>query len=312
MPYTNFPNGLTSMGVPLPSAPLYPANGRTHYFIRASLGYDQPRGNDGNDGKSWDAPLLTMARAFQLVKSGDVIHFTGNIREQVTTPAGVFDVTIVGEGTNPRNADAHTNDGGFYAATWKGPAVPAAATPLVKVLQQGWQFSNILFNPPADAAAIQLYRDAGAGDLERDASHAIVEGCRFTGGQDGIQNIECAFVIVRGNLFTLHTGSAIKSSAGAGVALPYESRIYDNWFMDNANHIIYAANYGFIQRNYLGKFTTKGIDLSAGAGQYNVIYNNYLSGTYSIVGGYKKANANDDWGGNWNSGVGILTAAAPA
>jgi hypothetical protein len=59
-----------------------------------------------------------------------------------------------------------------------------------------------------------------------------------------------------------------------------------------------------------GSFTTKGLDLSGGVGK-NVVSRNALSGTYSVVGGYT-AGTDDEWGGNFNSLTGGVTAADPA
>jgi hypothetical protein len=44
-----------------------------------------------------------------------------------------------------------------------------------------------------------------------------------------------------------------------------------------------------------------GIDLDGGTGGLNVISKNVLGGTYSETGGYRKANANDIWFGNFTS-----------
>lgn len=295
---------------------MWPANGRKHLWVRgvtslATSGQLRDLiGNDGAPGDNPDEPLRTMARAFVLAEPGCVIHFTGNIREELSTPAGLFDVTIIGEGNRPRHADAHTGNNGYSAATWKPPAAPTAATPLLVVRQQGWRFFNILFVPAVDAAALEFMRDAAAGDDERDSSHAEIAGCRFAGGQDGIliSGPEIVHNLhIHNNIFNDATGTAIKAAA-------YYARraiIEDNIFEKNVNHIVAALGESIIRRNHFNQHTTQSIDLNGGNG-LNVITGNFLSGTYSVAGGYRKSNANDDWGGNWNTGVGILTAADPA
>lgn len=303
-PLTGSPGGITPFPAPIDSGLSASVFGE-RWFV------DGNRGADGNTGRDRNQPLRTMAEAFTRISSGAVIEFRGNITEQVTTPVGIFDVTIIGCGNRPRHADAHTGYNGYSAATWKSPSSPTAATPLLKVLQQGWRFFNILFSCPTDAAGVQLFRDGGAGDAERDASHAHFLNCRIDGGQDGIQIIETAFVRVEGCLFRGQTGVAIKSTAGSGVATPLLAQITNNLFMNNANHIVMASNQGFIYRNVFGKFTTMAIDLSAAGGD-NIITDNYLSGTYSIVGGYKKAAASDEWAGNFNTLAGGITTADPA
>jgi hypothetical protein len=196
---------------------------------------DTNNGSNDNDGLSWDAPFLTVAKLDTILASGDVVYIRGKIREQWTTPAGVFDVTFIGMGNRPRHADS-TPDGGQTAAnTWTTPLAAAAATPLVKVLQQGWRFVNILFAGPADAACIKLFRDAGAGDAERDASHAEILGCRFASGQDGIEQYGGLHnVKVEGCSFFDLTGFALKNG-NVGIASPGAWEILNNRFDSCAN-----------------------------------------------------------------------------
>lgn len=310
MSITNYADGLASFGVPLPSSGYSRANGQPHLFVQAEYG------NNGFPGTDPGQPLRTMARALQLVRSGGTIHVIGSIREQLTAPAGIFDVTIIGEGNRPRHADAHTSStlallGGRSGATWKAPASPVATTPLFVVRQQGWRFVNMLFAPPSDDAALEFIRDAASGDSERDSSHAEVLGCRFAGGQDhilitGSENIYN--VRLAGNVFNDATGTSIKS------ANKYANRwiIENNVFEANANHIVAGMDGAIIWRNMFGRFTTKSIDLSPGTGDYNKVTMNYLSGTYSVGGGYIVGGGNDEWAGNWNTLAGGITVADPA
>jgi hypothetical protein len=280
-------------------------NGGNHYWVRAYSGVGG--GSNGNGGKSPDEPLLTMAKAFTLIDSGDIIHFVGNVAEQIETPAGVFDVTIIGEGTRPRHADAHTGNNGYQTATWKTAGI--ATTPLLKVRQQGWRICNVLIAPPADSPGIDFMRDAAAGDSERDSSHSGVYGCRFAGGSSGIKITGTEIVHdieIAGNIFNDIT-RAIWATAYYGRRF----LIHDNDFDLNTNHIVAALGDSKIINNVFGQFTTMGVDLTNGNG-HNVVTKNYLSGTYSIGGGYKKSNANDEWAGNFNSLTGGITAVVPA
>jgi hypothetical protein len=277
------------------------------FFVDGNLGVDAGNGQDPNK------PWLTMAKAFAAIRSGDVIYFRGNIREQLSTPVGIFDVTIIGCGNRPRHADAHTGNNGYSAATWKQPTSPTASTPLLKVLQQGWRVINTLFSgAPAATPAIQLFRDGGAGDAERDASHFHMVGCRVDGAPLGIQDSGgCAFVRIEDTLFRGMTTTALAATAGAGIGTLLDWQILNNFFQDNVNHIILGLNQGLVRGNLMGKFTTKSIDLTGGTG-YNVVSQNTLSGTYSNAGGYTAAAATDEWGGNFNSISGGVTAADPA
>jgi hypothetical protein len=266
---------------------------------------DGNRGLDGNRGTSTGRAFKTMAQAMTNVQSGDTIFLRGNITENITAPAGVFDVSIIGAGNRPRHADAHTGNNGYSGATWKAAVT---SDPLCIVRQQGWRFENILFACPTTDAALDFIRDAASGDSERDSSHAIVRGCRFAGGQDGIRitGTENVFnVLVEDNMFHDQTGTSIVSSGG----FAHRWMIRNNEFVANANHIDVGFTQATIRDNNFGKFTTKSIDLTGGAN--TVVTRNHLSGTYSNVGGYT-AGTNDEWGGNFNSLSGGVTASDPA
>lgn len=53
---TNFPNGLTSFGIPLFGSSMLDQGKASVFFV------DGNRGNDGYDGKSWDNPFATLAK----------------------------------------------------------------------------------------------------------------------------------------------------------------------------------------------------------------------------------------------------------
>jgi hypothetical protein len=248
-----------------------------------------------------------MDRAFDFVRSGDTIWVRGNIREQISTPAGVFDVKVIGVRT--RHADGHTGNGGYSSTTWKTPASATAATPLLTVRQQGWELRNILFDGPSDAAAVQLFRDAGSGDAEDDASHAKIIGCKFVAAQNHIEfKGGLSQVEIYNNLFFGATADSILETVGAGVGTNNYHRFIGNIWHDNESHLDLDCNFASILYNVFGKFTTAGIDLNGGT--YNTICGNSLSGTYSGAGGYIKG-TNDEWSGNFNSLSGGVTAADP-
>jgi hypothetical protein len=310
MSLTNFPNGISSFGIPVLGANPVSAYGR-YWFV------DAKTGSDGNRGNNRDRPFLTMSKAFSVIDSGDVIFFRGKVREELTTPAGVHDVTIFGASTNPRHADDHSESStpgrGSSAASWVPPASPTAATSLCIVQQQGWRFQNILFDCPVDAAAVRLNRDAASGDSERDAGHASFYGCRFDSGLIGIQNAGgCAFVVVDGCRFyrLSETGGAGIKCTSTSVAVPLNWQILNSHFANNASHILSSMSYSLIKGNTFGRFTaTLSIDIddqpSANQGEYNVITENYLTGTYS--GTAYPAGSNNEWAGNQNV-AGVTTA----
>lgn len=258
----------------------------------------------GNGIGTRDNPFLTMAAALAVVQSGDSIYFKGNVIENLTAPAGIFDVSIIGAGTRPRHADLHTVNNGYSAATWKALS---QTDPLFVLRQQGWTLWNILFDCPTSDAALEFIRDAASGNSERDSSHAGVYGCRFAAGQEAIRitGTENVFdVEVAGNIFNDLTHAIVSSGGFANRWL-----IHNNEFHANTNHIDVGFVETSIRNNIFGKKTTKGIDLTGGSD--NIVTMNYLYGTYSNAGGYT-AGTNDEWGANMNVISGGWTAADPA
>lgn len=318
---TNF-GGLTSYGVPVlgESKFVTSAFGRTWFVnanatIYASPYFQMAAGSNANDGLSPQTPFLTMARAFEMIKSGDVVNFTGKIQEQLLTPVQVFDVTINGCGNTPRDPDSSPDGGQYSAAEWKAPASGGtAAQATLRVLQQGWRFTNFLMRAvDTNAACLELVRNTGAADLERDASHASVYGVRFSGAGVGIRSGATSFTEIVYNVKVKNCQFEGMTYAMRGVIEANQWEIADNFFATNTNQIIMAARNFLIKNNSIGAFTVTsssgGIDLRGGTGLNQVCLNN-LSGTYSIAGGYQVANANDNWYGNASSAG--FTAADPA
>jgi hypothetical protein len=255
---------------------------------------DGNRGDDDNNGRSADKPFLTMNAAFSSIQSGDTIYVRGNIREQLTTPAGVFDVKVIGPSPVTRHPDAHTSNGGYSSARWNAPASPTASTPLVKVQQQGWIFKDILFTGDENdgVGCIQLFRDGGAGDAERDGSHAQIIGCRFAGGLYGIQDSGgCARVFIYGDnefqQFSESDNDAIVSVVGAGIGTLWGWKIKGNTFQANHTDIDAALTGAQIVGNHfvltsLGVTNTVAIDTTGGS--RNLIAQNYMYSASNAAG----------------------------
>jgi hypothetical protein len=277
------------------------------YFVDAN------RSGSG-DGKSLESPFTTMAEAFAKIASGDTIYTRGKVREQLVTPVQVFDVSVIGLGNRPRHADSTPAGGEISASTWMAPATGAVVGKAnVRVLQQGWKFENILFAmESATAAGIEIVRDAGAGNAERDASHTHVLGCKFAGAGVGIRGGVAGLfteipnhVVIEGNVFIDNTYAFRSEIQCQRWSIKY------NEFQANTNHIVAQLGASFIYENIFGAFTTDSIELPGGQG-LNIVTKNYLSGTYSSAGGYTVANANDEWAGNWNTIAGGITVVDPA
>lgn len=278
---------------------VFPQVGRT-WYVDATASADGGLGVDTNDGRSWSKPFLTMSAALAELRSGDIIRFKGKIREQLTTPVQIFDVTIIGSGNRPRHADDDPSGSSFAANTWAAPASPTAATPLIKVLQQGWRFVNVLFAGPTDAACVQLFRNGGTGDDERDASHAEFYNCRFASGQDGIEDSGgCGHVGIYSSYFTDLTGVVLKQTTGAGIGQPYfrwdvrGNRIQDCVSLTTAK----AAQFFRFMENTVSFAGAPTLGFNFTGGKQNQIVNNVfnvLAADFDPAGGFT-GTATDNW-----------------
>lgn len=319
---TDFPNGASSFGVlaGAQSKIVGAAPGARTWFVNANSTIPNPygwvAGNDGNTGLSPQSPFLTMAKAFTVIDSGDVINFVGKIREQLTTPVQVFDVWINGCGNRPRDPDSTPEGGQYAAAEWTVPASGGtAAQATLRVIQQGWRFTNFLMRAiDTNAACLELVRNAEAGNDERDASHASILGMRFSGAGIGIRcGVAGTFTEIPYNVEVAYSQFDNMTYAISGAIEGNQWYIHDNNFAPNTNQIIVPLRNSCIMGNNIGAFTAAansgGIDLNGGTGSNQVCLNN-LSGTYSIAGGYRVANANDNWYGNASSAG--YTSADPA
>lgn len=274
------------------------------WFVNANTTSSRgPVGSDGNSGLSPLTPFATVERAFEFIKSYDVIVIDGVIREQIVAPAEVYNVTVMG-GCNltPRQATSSgvATGGG---ASWLPPTSPTAATPLLEVYSAGWSFIDIQFNPHTSSAAVRLTRSASVDAT--DGSHARFENCYFSGGGSGQIGIEdnggCGFVQVHGCRFQ-NLASAILS-LGTAAAVPLSWHIAGNRFQQNTNDVKMSLSYGIIERNHFmtagSGATNKVISttfISAQGGNNHVTLNQFSNTEAEIApgSGYTGA-ASDTW-----------------
>lgn len=272
-----------------------------------------PTGSVNGNGRSAAGAFATMQQAFDAVNSGDIIYFVGKVTEQLVTPVQIFDVTVVGCGNRPRHADATPAGGDWAAATWAAPATPVADQALVRVLQQGWRFVNILWAASAGCACIELVRNAASGDDERDASHAEILGCRFAGVNSTDSAIKFGATsfteivnnaLIQGNDFQGLATAIKEQSAG----LQFRAQITGNMFIANTNDIVLGGYFTHVIGNVMSLAPTASIVLSGATGSSQV-HGNYLPGTYAN-GALYAPGTDDNWNGNYAS-TGV-TAAVPA
>ena len=243
---------------------------------------DANSGSDSDDGRSWEDAFLTMSKALTSVASGDTVYFRGKVREQLIAPNQVFDVTIIGAGNRPRHADSTPANGELAANTWTPPASGATTAALLKVTQQGWRFINILFAGPTDHACVWLFRDAGSGDDERDASHAEFINCRFASGYDGIYDEDgCFNVLVYNCRFEALTNYCILGNGSIGVG-QLEWHIIDNHFTTFTNGVKITGHKSLIQGNFFNDGGTPATTtvLNTTNGAANIGSDNFVVGNF--------------------------------
>jgi hypothetical protein len=142
MGLTNFPNGITSFGIPMMGGQGLTMPG-TAYFV------DSVNGSDGSVGKSLDKPLKTIEKAYSVTKSGnnDVIYVVGNGTAYSIAAAMTWSNTF-------------THMVGLTAPIRYGNrcrlAPSAAMTSIVTVSGQGNIFSNFQIQHAEDATGTNV------------------------------------------------------------------------------------------------------------------------------------------------------------
>ena len=276
--------------------PVVAKKGPIYYF-------DGSKGGNGN-GTSWTDAANTMASLFAKLVGGETILFVGKCTEQLVTPVQIFDVSIIGVGNRPRHADSTPSGGNTYASQWGGSGTAAKAN--LRILQQGWHVENILFSMvDSNAAGIEVVRDAGSGNDERDGSHLVARGVKFAGAGVGIRGGVAGTFTEIPNHVVVEDCEFLQNTFGLRSAIQCQNwTVRRNIFRDSTNAITAQLGSTYIYENIVNGFTAAansgGIDLTGGQG-LNVVTKNFLGGTYSNAGGYKVANANDVWFGNFTS-----------
>jgi hypothetical protein len=183
MGYTNFPNGITSFGVPLPSGGRPDISGNS-YFV------ENNSGSDGNDGSSWARAFKTFSRAVTIsnlditgsfAARRNTIYIIGDLIEENLT-AFPNKCDVIGQGSYDANTMAGikgkhviVNSGNygtrFFNVWFKGSTV---AYPIITLAStsSGIQFHGChFFTDGTDTIGIQATA----------SPFLVVNNCRFKG-----------------------------------------------------------------------------------------------------------------------------------
>lgn len=156
---TNFPNGISSYGVPV-----LPGNGGI--FTGKAFFVDAATGLDGNNGKSVKQPLATINAAVAkcTANKGDVIYLMPNHYEDIgdTSTTGAIDLDVagisvigIGNGTNTPRFDFNDADSDFLVGA-----------------------DNILIQNVNFEATVTVVKLGVA--VEAGVSGTIIKDCKFT------------------------------------------------------------------------------------------------------------------------------------
>jgi len=289
MPFTDFPYGASSFGIPLANVGRAVETGK-HWWVNSVTGNDTHQGIVPTQAKA------TIAAMVAKVGAGDTIHLIGSFNEAVvlTSLAGV---TFLGEGTRA------------HRANWTGPT---DAVCLTLAGSSDCIIENIRFQPPARSAGTPA-----AISMTGASAYAKIYRCQFQGktgswygiltdgAQDHVQILENEFIYLN----TLTYGTAIKGQTYTGNIEPTDWLIAGNRFHSNLNHVVCRLNASYVLRNYFtagglqaagtgsATMTLLGLDIHSGQLGYNVVTQNYLGSLYQHSCYY--GGTGDDWAGNY-------------
>jgi len=305
---TNFPSGISSMGIPVIGSGTIPVTNGKYYFV------DGTNGIAGQDGLTAGTALKTITAAAALLAAGDtILLFPGTYTEAAIT-ISVAGVRILGMGASPNQVK-------WTSATDVKSLTLAAAN---------CEVANIQFVPPVYTASASVASIALSG-----ANYAYIHHNRFQGQAGSYNAIYSAAadsdnVRIEDNEFmymnTLTYGAAILGVEAGGLS-------YNNWKINRNvfNSCVTAVNIngrvcsvmgntfavaGITALGAAGTVCTLALDLSGTSSYGNMVHDNYLAGAYTATL-YKVGASADDWSGNFaiGGGTGVvsgITTANPA
>lgn len=253
MSLTNFPNGISSFGLPVLGGGGIPATPGTIFFVDYTLG------SDGNSGKSINKPFKTVAKAYDACTTNkdDVIVLMGNASHALTEMLTVSKNRVHFIGIDG-------SDGRFYGQNAKiSLGVTTAATDIGTIKNTGVRnsFTNIKFtNANTVTEGIYCFVEGG--------EYTVFKNCEFyketdldqTAAAELVMNGDSAQVIgcTIGSLANAQTGTTIRPGVlvTAGIAgsgkVARDVIFKDCLFWKRAGHVngrhVYGANATDVER----------------------------------------------------------------
>jgi hypothetical protein len=284
------------------------------YFV------DGTNGSDTYNGRSWGRAKATINAALALC--------SGRALNRVWVAPGGYneDVLIPLNATAPFgqllawNPTPNKSFGGtyIYGSTSGGNSIEVRA--------RGWLIDGFEIGVTGAGKCVVV----GGATAGNNGGGLTIQNCIISGWGTGVAGIDFqsniasnAHVSILGNFFDgFNNGgntAACMICSASGIDQPRYAWVEANVFADSDN-LISMNPRGFkeswILRNTfhaIGANYTPTLKLDNRGGNATIIGGNYLGGTYSEAGGYYgNAGGNDEWGGNYNSLAGGVTAADPA
>lgn len=267
---TNFPNGISSFGVPvIGGGSLIPPTTGKYVFVHSGTGSNQ------NEGDSPSAPMATIDGAVGkcTANAGDIIivmpGHAENISAATSLVVDVAGVQIIGLG-HGRNRPVLT-----YTATAGTIEMDAANTRLSNVVLRA-SVSAVVVGINVDADGVTLdsleFTFDETGDdfvtmVDIDAVNlATVQGCYFraeetAGAAEAIRLDDCDYVRIVGNQFTgIWSDAPIIGEGAVGVSLLIADNVIYNGDTSDQNGIdLNVAFTGLITNNRIGTLYATGI-----------------------------------------------------
>lgn len=293
------------------------AYGPTFYvdtFNGAMLG----NGRSPKNAANTVAQIFDIMGDMQAVKAGSssnaTIYVLGDVREQITAPLGVYGCRIIGLANgNGRNTTSNGAELAGNGVQWRTPASPTASTPLLTLLEQGWEIRNMFFYPDASLGSVRLRREESA--TYPDASHAVFANCKFFGaaalgtatgygiedygGQYDVTVDGCNFINLEYGIYASNVAIAAPLMWRVGVGAPNIFQLNKNDVYTNASGWVLGNNQFLTAYNASTHPNTVNLASTATTTYGNRVENNYFAdaaANVTILKGYVKGNTSDVWG----------------
>lgn len=254
MGLTNFPNGISSFGVPMLGGK-FPSTTGTVFFV------DYTNGSDGNTGKSPTKAFKTVSKAYSMATTNkdDVIALIGSASHVLTEMLTVSKNRVHFVGLDPT--------GRYYGQNAKiSLGVTTAATDIGTILNTGIRnsFTNIKFtNANTVTQGIYCFVEGG--------EYTVINGCEIyketdldqTGAAELVMNGDSAQVIncTIGSLANAIAGAIIRPNVLVTANIAGDGKVARDVLFDNClfwkkgghvnNRFVYAANATDVERMFL-------------------------------------------------------------